>query len=193
MKNNAENISDEEIISIIQNEKKTDLFSILFDRYAEKVFHTCLAMVGNKEIAQDLAHDIFLKVFLQLSKFDGTASFSTWLYRISSNYCIDFIRKNKRIQERQEDYSYELEVRTEEENEQDLLSSKAETLQRILDSLEAEEKMILLMKYQEDLSIRQIMEVFEISESAVKMRLKRAKAKAVMFKKELTQEYGQSL
>ncbi len=89
-----------------------------------------------------------------------------------------------------EDYSYELESRTEEENERELLSSKAETLTKILDQLIPEDKMILLMKYQEDMSIKDIMEVFDLSESAVKMRLKRAKAKAVNFKTEINRDHG---
>ena len=184
------NLSDEEIIQIIQKEKKTDLFSILFDRYSKKVYHTCLSMVNSRALAEDLSHDIFLKVFLSLQKYDGKASFSTWLYRISSNFCIDFIRKHKRIDIKIEDYSYELESRTEEENERELLSSKAETLTKILDQLDPEDKMILLMKYQEDMSIKDIMEVFDLSESAVKMRLKRAKAKAVNFKTEIKRDHG---
>ena len=92
-----------------------------------------------------------------------------------------------------EDYSYELESRTEEENERELLSSKAETLTKILDQLIPEDKMILLMKYQEDMSIKDIMEVFDLSESAVKMRLKRAKAKAVNFKTEINRDHGKSI
>ncbi len=184
------NRSDEEIIEIIQKEKKTDLFSILFDRYSNKVYHTCLSMVNSRDIAEDLSHDIFLKVFLSLQKYDGQASFSTWLYRITSNFCIDYIRKHKRISNKIEDYTYELESRTEEENEKDLLSSKAELLARILDELDPEDKIILLMKYQEEMSIKNIMQVFDISESAVKMRLKRAKAKAVKLKTEINKDHG---
>ncbi len=183
-------LSDEEIIEIIQKEKKTDLFSVLFDRYSSKVYHTCLSMVNSQEIAEDLSHDIFLKLFVSLKQFDGTASFSTWLYRISSNFCIDYIRKHKRINEKIEDYSFELETRTEEENEREILSSKAGTLQKILDELDPEDKMILLMKYQEDMSIKNIMQIFDISESAVKMRLKRAKAKAAKLKTELFDDNG---
>lgn len=190
MKHSGEHLSDEEIIEIIQKEKKADLFSILFDRYSQKVYHTCLSMVNIQEIAEDLAHDIFLKVFVSLQQYDGQASFSTWLYRISSNFCIDHIRKNKRINDKIEDYTYELESRTEEENEQELLSSKAETLMNILDELDPEDKMILLMKYQEDMSVKDIQRVFEISESAAKMRLKRAKAKAVKLKTELNMYHG---
>lgn len=147
-------------------------------------------MVNTQEIAQDLAHDIFLKVFISVQKYDGQASFSTWLYRISSNFCIDYIRKNKRIIDKKEDYSYELDSRTEEENEQELLSSKAEILMKILDELDPEDKMILLMKYQEDMSIKEITNVCEISESATKMRLKRAKAKAVKLKTEIDNYNG---
>jgi RNA polymerase sigma-70 factor (ECF subfamily) len=184
------NLSDEEIIEIIQKDKKKDLFSELFDRYSKKVYHTCLSMVNSQEIAEDLAHDIFLKVFVSLQKYDGKASFSTWLYRISSNFCIDYIRKHKRRSEKIEDYTYELETNTEEDNERELLSSKTELLRKILDELEPEDKMALLMKYQEDMSIKQISQVFEISQSAVKMRLKRAKAKAVKLKTELTKNNG---
>jgi RNA polymerase sigma-70 factor (ECF subfamily) len=184
------NLSDEEIIEIIKNDKKTDLFSILFDRYSKKVYHTCLSMVNSTDIAEDLSHDIFLKVFLSLQKYDGKASFSTWLYRITSNFCIDYIRKNKRLSNKIEDYTYEMESRSEEDNEKELLSSKAELLKIILNGLDPEDKMILLMKYQEDMSIKNIMQVFNISESATKMRLKRAKAKAINLKTVLNKGNG---
>ena len=83
-----------------------------------------------------------------------------------------------------------MESRSEEENEKELLSSKAELLKIILNGLDPEDKMILLMKYQEDMSIKNIMQVFNISESATKMRLKRAKAKAINLKTELNKGNG---
>ena len=76
--------------------KRHDDFGILYDRYAEKVYHKCISFVKDVDLAQDLAHDVFLKTFLNLAKFEGKSKFSTWLYSLTYNFCIDYLRKNNK-------------------------------------------------------------------------------------------------
>ena len=68
-------------------------YSKLLDDYQQKVFSTCISFVPNKEEAEDLAQDVFLEVFKSIHKFKGKAKLSTWIYRITTNKCLEFIRK----------------------------------------------------------------------------------------------------
>ena len=73
-------LSDEELINVIVVQGKTGMYGILYDRYADKVYRKCLSFEKDRDAAQDLAHDILIKVFIQLSKFEARSRFSTWLY-----------------------------------------------------------------------------------------------------------------
>ena len=75
--------------------KNTAVFSNLIDTYQQKVFGTCLSFVPNKEDAEDLVQEVFLEVFNSISKFKGKSALSTWIYRITTNKCLEFIRKQK--------------------------------------------------------------------------------------------------
>ncbi len=176
-------MSDEEIVKRIVHSQKADDFEIIYNRYVTKVYHKCLSLTKDEELAKDLSHDIFLKVFINLSKFNEKSKFSTWLYRVVFNYCMDHLRKNEKTSTTEE----LIEINDEEDlsNEKQLLEMKVEMLTKVLEALPIEEKSILLMKYQDDHSIKEMMVILDISESAVKMRLKRAKAKAIALYKEM--------
>lgn len=170
--------------------KRHDDFGILYDRYAEKVYHKCISFVKDVDLAQDLAHDVFLKTFLNLAKFEGKSKFSTWLYSLTYNFCIDYLRKNNKTIVNSDEVLVNIPDDDDEKNERELLSIASERLQDVLELIPADDKMILLMKYQDDLSVKEIQGALELSESAVKMRVKRAKAKAVeVYKLKYKDEY----
>ncbi|MBL4592223.1 MAG: RNA polymerase sigma factor [Flavobacteriales bacterium] len=173
-----EDLSDDEIIDLIINQKQTDYFQHLYLRYSPVVYNKCIALANDKDIAKDLTHDIFLKVFLNLSKFKSKSKFSTWLYSITYNFCIDFLKKEQKQIEKVEEI-IDITDEEDEDYEKQLLEIKVDKLQQVLDSISIEDKSILLMKYQDDYSIKEIQNILGLSESAVKMRIKRAKAKAV--------------
>lgn len=171
------NMSDEEIVSEITRSQDPKLMDILYGRYANKVYRKCMSFVKDTSIAEDLTHDIFIKVYLNLPSFKQKSKFSTWLYSITYNFCIDYLRKNKKEKLVSiEDYSgvvKDMEV----ESVDDLRHIAVNRLKKILEKVKVDEKAILLMKYRDNMSIKEIQEVFKISESAVKMRIKRAKEK----------------
>lgn len=68
-------------------------FSELLDEFQQKVFHTCLSFVPNKEDAEDVAQEVFLEVYKSVHKFKGNSKLSTWIYKITTNKCLEFIRK----------------------------------------------------------------------------------------------------
>lgn len=73
--------------------KSTKAYSKLVDDFQQKVFGTCISFVPNKEDAEDIAQEVFVEVFNSIKKFKGNSTLSTWIYRITTNKCLEFIRK----------------------------------------------------------------------------------------------------
>jgi len=172
--------TDLEIIELILASGKTMYFSELYDRYANKVYGKAIQMVKDRDLAQDLAHDILIKAFLKLNTFQGKSSFSTWLFQVSYTHCIDYIRKNSKMRsETLEEERFDNSANDGDDQVQDkkLLEIKLQRLAQILEMINPEDKMFLLMKYQDHMSIKDLAEHFDLSESAVKMRLKRIRDK----------------
>ena len=68
-------------------------YNTLLNEYQQKVFATCISFIPNKEDAEDVAQEVFLEVFKSVKKFKGNSKLSTWIYKISTNKCLEFIRK----------------------------------------------------------------------------------------------------
>ena len=78
-----------------------DAFGVLVERHSRNLFRLAFRMTGNEQDAEDIVQETFMKAYRQLAKFDGRASFSTWLYRIAANGSLDLIRSRNRRQEQQ--------------------------------------------------------------------------------------------
>jgi len=178
--------TDSELIARYLADQEPVYFTQLYRRYAGKVFAKCYSMLGDEGLAQDAAQDIFVKVVLNLSKFTEQSSFSTWIYSITYNYCIDLIRKKKKMPML---FTEDLGKMNKSEDidipDSVLLEIKQERLEQVLERIPAGDKAILLMKYTDDMSIRDIGLVLGKSESAIKMQLMRAKQKVQMVHDEL--------
>lgn len=172
-------LSDSQLIALYLQEQDARYFSQLYRRYAGKVFAKCISMLADHGLARDATQDVFIKILLNLSKFTEQSSFSTWVYSITYNYCIDLIRKKKKnILIFTEDIgriSTETEV---EIPDSVILEMETNRLEKVMDKLPVGDKAILDMKYTEDLSIKEIGEILNKTESAIKMQIMRAKIKA---------------
>jgi len=178
-------LSDKELIKRIVESNDTHFFAVLYDRYAFKIYNKCYGFVKSKEEAQDLTHDIFIKLFLKLRTFKGNSKFSTWLYSFTYNFCVNYVTRNTH-KKNLKDEELELSTANEEDSSEEVLfEMKADKLVKALDLIEPNDKMILLMKYQDDFSIKEIEQALEIGKSAVKMRLKRAREKVIKVYKDL--------
>lgn len=156
---------------------KDQLLAELYNRYAPKIYYKCLSMVKNPEVAQDMAHDAFIKVSINLHRYKGTADVSFWIYAITYNHCIAQLKKDNRLRFDPIDEK----VDAEDEGDHELLAKivrdlKLTKLKRLIKQLKPEEEVILLMRYQDGMSIKQISAILKIGESAVKMRLKRVRS-----------------
>ena len=177
---NSKELSDDDLIKGIVKNNDTLLFEILYDRYSKLVFNKCYGFAKDEHEAKDLTQDVFLKLFVKLASFKGNSKFSTWLYAFTYNHCVNYVTRNtaKKFEKQTADYA-ELENVSDVEDESSFLEMKVENLQKALELIAPDEKMILLLKYQDFLSIKEIESVLDIGESAVKMRIKRAKDKLV--------------
>ncbi|MGB1205048.1 MAG: RNA polymerase sigma factor [Chitinophagales bacterium] len=171
------NLTDEQVIERIIASQDPAMVEILYQRYAPKVYRKCISFVKEDDIAENLTHDIFIKVYLNLASFKRRSKFSTWLYSITYNFCIDYLRKSKKQQVYNLEDQKEVAGHADIDSLEELKGIELKRLKQLLEMVKPEEKMILLMKYREEMSIKEIQEVFQISESAVKMRIKRAKEK----------------
>ncbi len=136
-------------------------------------------MLSDEALARDAVQDIFIKVFLNLSRFSEQSSFSTWLYSITYNFCIDIIRKKKKISLVLSDDIERIGDKPEAEvPDSVLLEMKHERLEKVLAQMHEGDRIILLMKYMDDMSIKDIADFFQKTESAIKMQIMRAKMKA---------------
>lgn len=98
MKNSiSHNISDAEIINRIKSGDSTKDFGILYKRYYGKVLDKCFSLVKNRNLAEELTQDIFSKVFEKLKSFKQLSSFSSWLYAVTYNHCIDYLREKQKL------------------------------------------------------------------------------------------------
>lgn len=172
-------MTDEEIVERYLETQNTNLFNILYDRYSNKVYAKCISMLKDEMMAEDAVQDIFMKVLLNLSKFKMTARFSTWLYSITYNFCIDNIRRKKKERNFVTDVEDigNLEGIQIEDDDQDILATNVLQMKKILETMKVADKAVLLMKYQDDLSIKDMTGILDLSESAIKMKIKRAKEK----------------
>ncbi len=178
-------ISDEELVKKIVKTKESILFAELYDRYAQIVYNKCLGFANSKVEAEDLTHDIFIKLYMKLHTFKGTSKFSTWLYSFTYNFCVNYIQRNSyKTREKVQKVEIE-EYSIVEITEYDIFQIKTKKLKKVLSIIDPKDKMILLLKYQDDLSIKELQTVLEISKSAVKMRLKRAREKVMKIYKKL--------
>lgn len=174
-----QSLTDEELVSLLQKEMDTERFAVLYDRYSSKVFQKCTGMTRDRDLAKDLTHDIFLKVFLNLPKFDHRSKFGTWVYSITYNYCMDTLRKNQRHREDDIDDHPMGGPAEEDVSEAMLLGLRAERLDKVLQEIDPADRALLLMKYDDELAVSDIQGAFGLSESAVKMRLLRARERAL--------------
>lgn len=174
-------ISDEELVKKIVAKKDSTMFGVLYDRYSKMVYNKCYGFAKSQKEAEDLTQDIFLMLFVKLGSFKGKSKFSTWLYSFTYNFCVNYVNRDKgrKISDKAnniDDSEYKLTVEVTDES---LLDLQVEKLKKALELIEPEEKTLLLLKYQDGVSIKELESIMEISSSAIKMRLKRAKARVI--------------
>lgn len=180
-------LTDEELVDLYRSTHSNRHFDTLYDRYVNKVFAKCIGMLKDRAMAEDATQEIFMKILLNISNFKGTAKFSTWIYSITYNYCIDYLRKQKKKRVVSDESKIADDI-VEEVSDKELLEIKIERLEVVLNAAEPKDRAILMMKYNDQLSIKDMAKTLNRSESAIKMSILRAKHRVKKIYKNLYHE-----
>ncbi|MFD2572638.1 RNA polymerase sigma factor [Spirosoma soli] len=172
-------ITDEQLADTFVTYQSAESFSVLYNRYIHKVYKTCFTLTKDVSAAEDYTQDIFIKVFERLGSFRNRSSFSSWLYAISYHYCLDRIRLNKRmlVEPLPDEVTGEIETCALDFDGVEGTDLRLSALDRALRHLSAKEIELLTLKYEQGLSVQALSKRYQLSESAVKMRLKRTRDK----------------
>ena len=169
----------------------TSAFSILVDRYKDLVFTLALRMLKNREEAEEVAQDTFIKTYKSIDKFKGDSKFSTWMYRVAYNTCLDRIKKNKKhLNDVEINEFTEHQVKT-IDNALDRLEveEKNEAIQRCIARLPSEDSFLLTLYYFDDMSIEEISKTVGLKANNVKVKIFRSRKKlATILKNRLEPE-----
>lgn len=165
--------TDEELVRLLLETGNTVYYEELYGRYFQKVYYQTLSYVKDNDEAKDISQDIFIKLYDRLSKFQGKSKFSTWIFSFTRNAVLDHLRKNGKMKQQQVDDSGLANIPEVEDNE--MLQLRSDRLAYIMDQISPDNKSLLIMMYAQGWQIDEIAELLGTSESAIKMRLKRAK------------------
>lgn len=160
-----------------------DAFEQLLLEHQKNVYNLCYRMAGNPDDAMDLSQETFLRAWRCLDQYQFASAFSTWLYRLCSNICIDFLRKRRRQQTVPltfedadgEEQTYAVPDAQPLPEEQVELKLTRETLQAAMAQLLPEHRAVLQLRVVNEMSYEQIADVLDIQIGTVKSRLSRAR------------------
>jgi RNA polymerase sigma-70 factor (ECF subfamily) len=156
-------------------------FGVLLEKHRTSVVHFLYRMVQNPAVAEELAQEVFLRVYRSRATYEPTAKFTTWLFRIATHLALNALRdgKNERLQERLDDDTAELPVRQVSDGrpsvEQRMVyQAKLDEVRRAVGALPEKQRAAVLMHKYEEMEYSQIAKVLNCSESAIKSLLFRA-------------------
>ena len=159
-------------------------YAELMDRYRQSVFHTMLKMVNNRDDAEDLTIEAFGKAFRNIRQYTPDYAFSTWLFKIATNNCIDFIRKKRKLMlsidrgfENEEGQDISLEVKSEGPGPDDVMMKKQKVMMMkdVVEKLKPRYRRLVELRYYQELSYEEIAEELNLPLGTVKAQLFRAR------------------
>jgi RNA polymerase sigma-70 factor (ECF subfamily) len=154
-------------------------FNRLVEAYQRPVFNLTYRMLGNPEEAEDAAQETFLRAYSRLHQYDSRHKFSTWIFSIANNHCIDRLRKRRTTSVSIDDNPVlqNLEGDAPMPEGTAVAHEQAAEVQALLEKIDPDYRTPLILRYWEDLSYEEIAESMDITVSAVKSRLFRARQK----------------
>lgn len=158
-------------------------YADIVNLYQHKLYQVCYRMLGNKQEAEDITQEAFIRAYINLHSYDQKRKFSTWIYRIATNLCIDRIRKKK------PDYYLDAEVAgTEGLNMYSQIAVDEQLPEDVVEQMELQERIqyeisrlpdkyrsVIVLKYIEELSLQEISEILDMPLGTVKTRIHRGR------------------
>lgn len=156
-----------------------DAFRLLVERYQNNVYNLAYRLLGESQEAEDAAQEAFLRAYANLARYDPARSFKTWLLSITSNHCIDRLRKRRLTLISVEDEMTvphpALNSRELTPEDSFLMNERSEEMQAFLAQISPDYRTAIILRYWHDMSYAEIAETLHTSESAIKSRLFRAR------------------
>lgn len=178
--NLIENIVDIEVLVKRLKSGDQEVWKMIVDRYSKKVYNMALNFAGNKDEAADITQEIFLKVYNNIDKFKEDRGFTSWLLRLSKNYCIDYWRKNKyhrKNVELEENMAIASTQDAHNPEETSFRQSDAVYIRKKLGMLPPDLRAMIIMRDIQDYSYEEIAENLDIPLGTAKSRINRARTK----------------
>ena len=172
---------NDELAWIAQAQKGNDeAFTQLVEAYQTHVYNLCYRMLGEAEAAEDASQETFLRAYQHIHRYDRKRPFGTWLLSIAAHYCIDRLRRRKfgmtSIDEDEEEGGFELpDVDAPNPESEAIYGEQKQQMQRMLKKLDSVDRAAVVMRYWNDCSEVEIAESLNLTVSAVKSRLHRAR------------------
>lgn len=174
----------EQLAGMIERDKESDIieacrqgdraaFQMLFEAYKDKVYSIALHYSGDESAAKDVSQQVFLKLFTTISQFRHDSEFTTWLYRVVANVCLDEQRKRRRFVPFGHDIEVKYMVRGGAQEANSIRRQVSDSVQSAIADLSPKLRMPILLKYVENLSYEEIAEVLGCSKGTVASRLNR--------------------
>jgi RNA polymerase sigma factor (sigma-70 family) len=186
--------SDNFYIEKVRN-KETAAYSTLVDKHKDMVFSIALKILRNREDAEELAQDVFVKAFQSLNTFKGDSKFSTWLYRIVYNAAISKTRK-KKIEMVEIDYNI-IDNYSTDEIKEDInrlaYDDQKKIVDKILQDLNPQENVMITLFYFKENSTEEISEIMGITQSNVKVKLHRLRKKILLEANEILHKQNKEI
>ncbi|MGM5470722.1 RNA polymerase sigma factor [Flavobacteriaceae bacterium LMO-SS05] len=167
-------------------EGDANAFTVLVNRYKDLVFTLALRIMKNREEAEEVSQDTFIKTYKSLHKFKGDSKFSTWIYKVAYNSCLDQIKKNKKYRNEVEINAFtEHQVKT-MDNAFDALveEERNQLIQDCLQMLPSDDSFLLTLYYFEEQSLDEIANIVGLTANNVKVKLFRSRKKLTTILKE---------
>ncbi len=168
-------MDDTELIQNVLNGNQRD-FERLVEKYQSTVFRIAIGLLHNKEDAEEIVQDVFIKVYKSLSSFDAKAAFSTWLYRVTVNSSLNVLRKKKR-QKLWVELSDILQLRSKEKQADVQMVEQSDNafIYQAMNELPAMQRVAFILSKYEELPQARVAEILHLSTGAVEQLIYRAK------------------
>jgi RNA polymerase sigma factor (sigma-70 family) len=181
--NFTENAKNDFHLVVKAREGSQKAYADLMQRYKDSIYFMVLKMVNNKEDAMDLTVETFAKAFEKLDKYQPDYAFSTWLFRVATNNCIDFIRKKKlnttsihgMTNEDGEDQQLQIKADVLNPEETSIKKQQTEELKILIQSLPPRYRNLITLRYFDELSYEEIAQQLDLPLGTVKAQLFRAR------------------
>lgn len=172
-------LKDEELVSHIIATKNVLIFNVLYKRYEKKIYNKILGFGIPKEAVEDLMTYYFLNLYTDLKRFDGETTFAHWMYYRLYQYCTSFVNSDEKSLRAIKKVDIEKSNLRIKVNDSILYQMNPLKLKKIMRCIEPTEKSILLLHYQDDVSIKQLQLLYNADEEDLREKLRKAKARIV--------------